>query len=184
MLDNLLRTKLSPRLEPWTGRILQGGLTANRLTLIAFALGLAASFAAGMQVYALAFVLILLNRFLAGMAGAVARQVGETRLGGYLSGMLDILFFGIFVFLFSLGASNTALAAAFLLLTYLAMACVGASEEKRIEGLVGKTEITLFMLLCCVFPGAFAALAAMFGLVCIVAAMLRVFAAVKMLRQN
>lgn len=195
MLDGLFRSPVNLILDTWAGRVRQGGMRANTLTLIAFLLGLIGCVAGAMQIYPLALLLILLNRFLTGLAGAVARQDGITALGSYLDILCDFVFFGSFVFFISLGASDTAIgASAFVLLSYLAMvtAYLGQTTftaranilDTPRGGLVEKTEMTLFLVISCLYPPAFAAFAILFGLMCLTTAALRMASAVRSMKAS
>lgn len=193
MLDGLIRKNAGPVLDRWAGRILQSGLTANKLTLIGCLFGFIACFCAAMQVYLLALLLILLNRLMAAMAGSVARITAITALGSYLDLVCDFFVFGAFAFFFSLGFTNTSLAAAFLIFSYLVMivAYLGqttfAARADILDlpqgGLVEKTEMTVFMLLCCLMPPLFAAFAPLFALLCWTAAVWRILTTIRLLKK-
>jgi hypothetical protein len=91
--------------------------------------------------------------------------------------------YGLFVFLFSLGQPQTGTAAAFLLLSYLIMmvAYLGQAALRARDnnlslpkgGLIGHSEIMIFMVACCVYPTAFPAFCALFGLLCLATAIIR-----------
>ncbi len=192
MLDTIFRASADTIMDKWATRVMQGGLSADKLTLFSLLLGLVAAFAASMQIYPLALLLILLHRFLSALGGAVARQAGITPLGSYLDIVSEFIVCGSFVFLFTLGALGTSLAAAFLLLSYLVMAAawlaqsVFMAREDRLAvprgGLVEKSEMTVFMVVCCAYPPAFAAFAALFGLLCFTTAAMRIGSAVRVLK--
>ena len=93
MLDSKLRPLIDPPLNA-IGRALAGlGVTANGLTFtgLAFGLGGAAAIAHGHIVAGLA--LVLANRLLDGLDGAVARVRGPTPLGGYFDIVADFAFY-------------------------------------------------------------------------------------------
>lgn len=192
MLDTIFRASAGTIMDRWASRVMQGGLSVNKLTLFSLLLGLIAAFAASMQIYPLALLLILLHRFLSALGGAVARQAGITPLGSYLDIVSEFIVCGSFAFLFTLGALGTSLAATFLLLSYLVMAVVWLAQpvfmarDDRLAmprgGLVEKGEMTVFMVVCCAYPPAFAAFAALFGLLCFTTAVLRVASAVRILK--
>lgn len=194
MLDGLLREKARAILDPIAARTTQGGLSANTLTLSGFVIGIAACFAAAMQLYPMALVLILLNRFFKGLAGAAARATMITPRGCYLDLVCDFLLFGGFVFFFALGDFDHLMASAFLLFAYLAMFVAWAGQavfdSRRIApampegGLVGQGEMTVFMVLCCALPAFFSAFAALFGLACFTGATIRITQSVKLFRNS
>ena len=93
MLDARLRPLIDPPLNA-AGRVLAGlGVTANGLTFTGLALGLAgaASIALGHIGWGLA--LIIANRLLDGLDGAVARVRGPSDLGGYFDIVADFAFY-------------------------------------------------------------------------------------------
>lgn len=193
MLDGFIRKQIDPVMNQWAAKVLQGGLSANGLTIIAFILGFIACFAAGMQIYPLALMLIILNRFLAGLAGTVARATGITALGSYLDVVCDFSIFAAFAFFFSLGLMKMAfLTAAILIFAYMMMAVAYLGQatftaranvlDAPKGGLVENTEITIFMIACCAYPPGFPAIAALFALLCWVTALIRIATAVRLLK--
>lgn len=194
MLDGLLREKTHAFFDPLAARTVQGGMTANTLTLSGFVIGLAACFAAAVQFYPMALVLILLNRFFKGLASAAARATAITPRGCYLDLVCDFVIFGGFAFFFALGDFNHLMASAFLLFAYLAMLAAWAGQalfdrERTAPatpagGLVGQAEVTIFMVLCCVLPAFFSAFAAVLGLACFTAAALRIAQSVRLFRNS
>lgn len=192
MLDGLLRPHIEPVLNSWAGRVVAGGLTPNKLTLIGFGFGIAAGFAVAMQIYLLGLLLILLNRFFDGLAGAAAKSNGITPLGSYLDIICDFLVMASFVFLFSLGVSSSSLAAAFVIFSYLSMAVAYLAfttfwtRDNLLAtprgGLVENTEVILFMIVCCIYPAGFPAVGAIFGLLCFTTAAMRVATSIPKLR--
>lgn len=193
MLDGLLRERTRMFFDPLAARTVRGGLSANTLTLSGFAIGIAACFAAAVQFYPMALVLILLNRFFKGLANAAARATVITPRGCYLDLVCDFLIFGGFVFFFALGDFSHLMASAFLLFAYLAMIAAWAGQAifdggragpaTPEGGLVGQGEMTIFMVLCCALPAFFSAFAALFGLACFVAAAIRITQSLKIFRK-
>ena len=200
MLDPLMRRVIDPPLESAGRWLARSGLTANAVTWLGFAIGLAAIAALAFQLYGLALVLILLNRMADGLDGAVARQRGTTDLGGYLDIVFDFLFYSGVVFGFALGRPEDALAAAFLIFSFvgtgssfLAYAILAAKRglttdirgRKSLYYLGGLTEgsetIALFVAIC-LFPGAFPWLATAFGLLCWLTTAGRITAAIQTFR--
>jgi len=189
MIDTLLRSRVLPLIDGVAAKTEQSGFTANKLTLIAFAFGLAGCFAVGMQIYALGLILLLLNRFIDGLADSIARKNGPTELGTILDVLCDYLVFAGFAFLFALSSSGTILASTLLIFSYLAMgmaymAHAWVMAKKNIGGLptcdiVENGEMILFIVLCCVLPTYFAGFAVVFALMCWTTAILRFREAVK-----
>ncbi len=192
MIDRIARPHLLPIIDNMAVRTAQGGFTANRLTLIAFAFGLAGCFAVGMQQYALGLLLLMINRAMDGLAGSVARHNGPTEFGTILDALCDYLVFAGFAFFFALSATETILATTVLLFSYLAMgmayfAHAWVMAKKNIAGLpsgglVENGEMIVFIVLCCILPAYYAAFAAVFALLCWTTAILRFIAAAKSAR--
>lgn len=189
MIDMLLRPHLLPLIDTAAAKVAQGGLSANKLTLIAFGFGLAGCFAVGMQLYPLGLLLLMLNRFLDALAGSIARQGGVTEFGTILDLLCDYLVFAGFAFLFSLSAMETMMASTFLIFSFLAMGMAYLAHAWALArkndpgmphgGLVENGEMIVFIALSCILPAYYAAFAAVFALLCWVTAGLRLKAALK-----
>lgn len=192
MIDTIARARVLPLIDSMAVRVLQSGLTANKLTLIAFALGLAGCFTVGMQSYALGLALLLAGRFVDGLAGSVARTNGITEKGTVLDVLCDYIIFGAFAFLFSLSMTSTMLASTLLIFSYLAMGMAYLAHawvlaKKNINemphgGIVENGEMILFLCASCLFPLYYAAFAALFALLCWTTAILRFIAILKTLK--
>jgi len=185
MLDSLIRPKIEPFLDRMAGEVAKQGLSANHVTLIGFCTGMAGCVAAGFHGYLAALLLILVGRLCDGLDGAVARQQGRVSdFGGFADIVADFILYAGFVFFFALGAPHHTLAAAFLLFSYMGTASTflaysiiagkrgmetsrnGEKSFFHASGLVEGSETIAFMVLCCLFPDAFSALAVLFGLLC------------------
>jgi phosphatidylglycerophosphate synthase len=192
MIDSFLRPHVLPFMDSIAAKTVQGGLSANKLTLIAYMIGMIGCFAVAMQAYPFGLVLLLLNRFIDGLAESAARQNGITEFGTILDTLCDYLVFAGFAFFFSLSAMETILASAFLILSYLAMGMAYMAHawvlaKKNIPdmphgGIVGNSEMIIFISLCCLYPPLYAGFAAVFALLCWTTAALRFLAAVKTIR--
>ncbi len=93
MFDARLRPLIDPPLNAMGRRIAARGISANGLTIIGLAIGLGGAVAVGCQAWGIGLGLILLNRLLDGLDGAVARATGPTDLGGYLDIVADFAFY-------------------------------------------------------------------------------------------
>lgn len=69
------------------------GVTANQLTFVGLVLGLAGAVAIGFGAIGWGLALILANRLLDGLDGAVARARGPSDLGGYCDIVADFAFY-------------------------------------------------------------------------------------------
>src|SRR5262249_51016522 len=119
MLDARLRALIDPPLDVLGSGLARLGGDANAVTLAGFALGVAAWLALAVRLSDWALVLTLANRLLDGLDGAVARRSGVTDLGGYLDIVCDFLFYSGVVFFFAVGRPDQALAAAFLIFSFV-----------------------------------------------------------------
>jgi phosphatidylglycerophosphate synthase len=200
VLDARARRLIDPPLDRLGGALARAGVGADALTLAGFALGMLAVAALAFDAYGAALALILANRLLDGLDGAVARHAGPSDLGGYLDVTCDFVFYSGVVFGFALGDPGRALPAAFLIFSFvgtgtsfLAFAAVaarrGLSTEARgrkslyyLGGLTEGTETILLFVALCLFPGAFAWLAWGFGALCWLTTAARVGAALRAFR--
>jgi phosphatidylglycerophosphate synthase len=191
MLDSLIRPRLSPVMDKVAVKVSQSGLTANQLTLIGFAFGFIGCFLIGLQLYAIALVLILIALLFDGLDGAVARASAQTELGIFLDMITGVILFAAFPFFFMLSAPEHSMAAGVLLFAMLVMGMINLSYDffamkknaaPAKGGLVELTEITLFMILCCLWPVGFSGIAAMFALMCLVTGLMRFVAIIKLLK--
>lgn len=174
MFDLLLRALKDRLLEPLARR-LGPGVAPDLVTLLAFAVGLAAAGCAWRRAYAPALALWALNRLLDGLDGTLARVHGrQTDFGGYLDILLD---FGVYAAVptgLALGRGDRpALVAALVLLgsffvnaaSWMYLAAVlerrGAGAAQRGElttvtmppGLVAGTETVVLYTLFLLVPG-------------------------------
>jgi phosphatidylglycerophosphate synthase len=185
MLDPLLRRLIDPPLERAGAWLAGRGLTANQATLAGLAIGLTTVPLLAGGLYTTALLVVLLNRLLDGLDGAIARQGELTPFGGYLDIVCDIAFYAAVPLGFALAAPGNAVWAAVLLASFM---CTGASFLGRAimaaqqqeddggargrksffhsAGLIEGSETVLAFVLFCLFPASFPWLAAMFALLC------------------
>ena len=185
MLDSRLRPLIDPPLNA-VGRGLAGlGVTANALTFSGLALGLGAAVAIAFGHLTLGLALILANRLLDGLDGAVARVRGPTLLGGYFDIVADFAFyvsiplgFGILAAEYTLPA--LVLVASFVLtgVSFLAFAVIAAERGETTEahgkksffystGLAEGTETIAVFIAMCLLPGWFAPIAYAYAGLCV-----------------
>lgn len=196
MFDAAARKLIDPPLDAIGRRVAVLGIGADVVTLIGLALGLFAALliALGQPLWALGP--LLASRIADGLDGAVARATRKTDFGGYLDIACDFLFYGLVPLAFVLldpaanGLPGAFLLAAFYFngtsfLGYAILAekhgidtsAQGAKSLYFSNGLLEGTETILFFVLLCLFPGAFAPLAWVFGTLCFLTATLRLLAA-------
>lgn len=200
MLDGRLRKLIDPPLDRAGAALARLGWSANAITVAGFLFGVGAWAALAFAAYPAALGLILANRLMDGLDGAVARHRGPTDLGGYLDILLDFLFYAGVPFFFAVGRPEHALPAAFLVFSFvgtgssfLAFAVVAAKRgltteargRKSIYYLGGLTEgaetIGLFVLIC-LAPEWFGILAWAFGGLCWVTTATRIAQGVEAFR--
>ncbi|MBB3064157.1 CDP-alcohol phosphatidyltransferase family protein [Limibacillus halophilus] len=200
MLDRILRPWVEPPLQRMARVTARLGVTANAVTLFGFLVGLLAIPTIANELYLIGLFFILANRVLDGLDGAVARIIGPSDLGGFLDIVLDFIFYAAVVFAFGLARPDDALAAAFLILSFvgtgssfLAYAVFAAKRGMSTEiggskslfylgGLTEGSETILLFVIFCLFPDSFATVALIFGAACWITSVSRILAAVRTFR--
>ena len=198
MLDGAARKLIGPGLDRLGEGLARRGVTADRVTYLGFALGVAAAGAIAARLYLVGLVLILASRLCDGLDGAVARATQKSDRGGFLDIVLDFAFYGMIPLGFVIAEpESNAVAGATLLFSFyvngasfLAYAIMaekrGLATEARGEkslyftsGLAEATETILVFVLFCVVPGHFAVIAYVFAALTLVTAAARIFLAIK-----
>jgi len=188
-----MRPLIDPPLTVLGRTLAAWGVTANGLTLGAFAIGMLALPALAFEWWTAALVLILANRVLDGLDGAVARATRPTDLGGYLDIVCDFIFYaGVPVGFALADPTANALPAAILIAsfvgtgsTFLAHAILaerhglttraqGRKSLYYMSGLMEGTETIAFFVAFCLWPTAFPVLAWIMAGLCAASAMGRV----------
>jgi phosphatidylglycerophosphate synthase len=150
MLDRLMRRLLDPALDR-AGRVLGArGVSADSLTFAGLGAGLAAALCVALRLDIAALILLVGNRVLDGLDGAVARATTRTDRGGFLDIVLDFAFYGAVPLAFALrDAGPNAVPAAVLLLafhvngaSFLAFAAVAA--KRSLENTVWRDKSIYF----------------------------------------
>ncbi len=178
MLDARLRSLIDQPLNHAGRWLARRGIGADGLTLTGFALGLLALPALALGWYGPALALIIVNRLLDGLDGAVARATRRTDWGGYLDIVCDFVFYGAVPVGFALAdpAAN-ALPAAVLIASFIATgstflahailaerhglstAAQGRKSLFYMSGLMEGAETIAFFIAFCLWPAWFAPLA-------------------------
>lgn len=185
MLDAKLRPLIDPPLNA-IGRALAGvGVTANGLTFTGLALGLGGAAVIAHGHIAAGLTLILANRLLDGLDGAVARARGPTPLGGYFDIVADFAFYVSIPLGFGvLDPANTlpalVLVASFVLtgVSFLAFAVIAAERGVSTQahgkksffystGLAEGTETIAVFVAMCLWPEYFAYIAYGYAALCV-----------------
>ena len=195
MFDRAARRRLDPLLDRWAEACVARGISANAVTVAGFSLGLVAMLLVATGHDLLGLILLLANRVADGLDGAIARRTRPTERGGYLDIVLDFIVYSGLPFAFALGHPEHAVAAAFLIFSFvgtgtsfLAFAIFkrGAPTLGKafhyLGGLTEGTETIAFFVLVLLFPGVFGVAAVIFGLLCWLTTAGRIAAAVRALR--
>ena len=195
MFDAQLRPLIDRLLNPIGRGLVALGMTANQVTMIGAAFGLIAAgcVAAGLFYPALWFVIA--NRVIDGLDGAVARASRSSDFGGYLDIVSDFIFYSAIPMAFSVARPETALAAAFLIFSFIGTATSflgfailaekhqvttkirGKKAFYYLGGLTEGTETILLFLAMLVWPDYFSLMAIVFGILCWVTTGTRIYAA-------
>lgn len=194
MLDRFTIAWLRPSLESTALWLHRRGVTADAMTIAAFAVGMSGIGAIACGWPGVGLALILLNRLGDGLDGPLARIGGATDAGGFLDIVLDFLFYSGVIFAFALADPGAnALAAAALILSFVGtgssfLAYAIMAERRRLVnivyphkgfyylgGLTEGTETILFFVVICLFPSFFPFLAALFTLLCLLTTVARIW---------
>lgn len=193
MLDPVLRRWIDPTLDRTGASLAARGASANLLSLTGLAIGLSAVPLLAFGQYGAALVVILLNRLLDGVDGAVARHSQTTAFGGYLDIVCDMAFYAAVPLGFALAQPENAVWAALLLASFVctcasflgrAVLAAGRGEPDQgargpksffhAAGLMEGTETIVAFVLFCLLPGAFPWLAGAVSALCFWTAAARV----------
>ncbi|MDA7561515.1 CDP-alcohol phosphatidyltransferase family protein [Alphaproteobacteria bacterium] len=195
MFDAQLRPLIDRLLNPIGRGLVALGMTANQVTMIGAAFGLIAAgcVAAGLFYPALWFVIA--NRVIDGLDGAVARASRSSDFGGYLDIVSDFIFYSAIPMAFAVARPETALAAAFLIFSFIGTATSflgfailaekhqvttqirGKKAFYYLGGLTEGTETILLFLAMLVWPDYFSLMAIVFGILCWVTTGTSIYAA-------
>jgi len=196
MPDALLRRIIDPPSAALASRISRWSVSATGLLVIGFGsgIGAVACIAAHKPLAGLGF--IALKQVLAGVAEPLARMTGGSPLAAFLGVVFDFLIRGSISLAFALADPSRALAAAFLILSFvgtgislLAAAVFDPSAGMREEkspllpsGLIESATVYVAFALACVVPACFSAVAYGLGVACFVVAGTRVASTIERLK--
>lgn len=185
MLDSWGNAKVKPILHVIARALTSWHIRPNQVTVLAFIVGLCAVTAIAMQHYLVGLGLILANRVLDGLDGALARIQGITDLGGFLDITFDFIFYALVVVGFAIAnPEQNALSAAILIASFmstgscfLAFAVMAAKQKMTntayqhkslyyLGGIIEGAETTLFFIAMSIMPQFFVEIAALFTTLC------------------
>lgn len=186
MFDARLRPLIDPPLNAAGRRLAARGIGADAVTLTGMFAGLAAAAAIADGLYLTGLALILVNRLLDGLDGAVARAKGMTDFGGYLDIVADFVFYVAIPVGFAVAAPGNLLAALLLVAafaltgtSFLAYATLAAKRGVETAahgrksffystGLAEGTETIACFVLMCLMPQHFVPIAAIYAALCLI----------------
>lgn len=185
MLDKWALKVIKPAIGKTAAMLNRFHITANQVTIFGFLLGMGAIPALWKHYYGLALGLIILNRMMDGIDGAIARLNKPSDAGGFLDICLDFLFYSGVVWGFMLAdPQKNGFAAATLIYSFvgtgtsfLAFAILAAKRKISsidypqksfyyLGGLTEGTETIVALCLFCLFPEHFPQLALIFAAMC------------------
>jgi phosphatidylglycerophosphate synthase len=201
MLDGMARRVFGPGLDRFGRTLARQGVSADQVTLLGFALGLAAAGAIAATFYLSGLAFILVSRLCDGLDGAVARATATSDRGGFLDIVLDFAFYGLIPLGFVIAdPARNAVAGATLLFSFyvngasfLAYAIMAERRGLRAHhrgkkslyftsGLAEASETILVFLLFCIFPAVFSSIAYVFAGLTLVTAVTRILLAMREFR--
>jgi phosphatidylglycerophosphate synthase len=177
VFDAKLRPLIDPPLNALGGALARAGIGANAVTLAGLVPAIGAGLAIAHQHYGIALALVVLNRLLDGLDGAVARVRGPSDLGGYLDIVADYVFYLAVPLGFGFAASANTLPALVLVasftltaVSFLAFAALAATRGQETSahgtkslfystGLAEGAETIAVFVAMCLWPAAFPAIA-------------------------
>jgi phosphatidylglycerophosphate synthase len=201
MLDGAVRRLIEPGLDRLGSALARRGVSADQVTVLGFAIGVAAAGAIATKLYLPGLALILASRLCDGLDGAVARATAKTDRGGFLDIVLDFAFYGIIPLAFVIAEPATnAVAGAVLLASFyvngssfLAYAVMAEKRKLQTEargekslyftsGLAEATETILVFCVMCLFPESFVIIAYVFAAMALATAGARIALAMRVFR--
>ena len=195
MFDAQLRPLTDRLLNPIGRGLVTLGFTANQVTMIGAAFGLIAAGCAATGLFNLALWFVIANRVIDGLDGAVARASRSSDFGGYLDIVSDFILYSAIPLAFAVARPETALAAAFLIFSFIGTATSflgfailaekhhvttqirGKKAFYYLGGLTEGTETILLFIAILVWPDYFSVMAIIFGILCWVTTCTRIYAA-------
>jgi phosphatidylglycerophosphate synthase len=185
MFDAKLRPLIDPPLNAVGGVLARAGVGANVVTLAGLMPAIGAGLAAAQHHFLLALALILFNRLLDGLDGAVARVRGPSDWGGYLDILADYVFYLAVPLGFAFAGAGNAVPALLLVasftltaVSFLVFAALAAKrgQETRVHGAKsffystglaeGAETIAVFVAMC-LWPAAFPQIALGYTALCL-----------------
>ncbi len=173
MLDRFFGPLISSATNKFYAALSSAGIDFQKYIISAVVTAGTGCFLAGMQLYYVGLIFLLISRI--ACAGAVLDAATSKRF--FTTAVIDILTLSAFAFFFALGQMQSSTAAAFLILS---LGVVGLARAGQIflnvsqRHFTGQAETLLFLFACCLYPQGFAAIAALFGILWLVGGILQI----------
>ena len=185
MFDSRLRPLIDPTLNRLGAALADVGVTANQITVAGAVIGALAGISIALGHPLIGLALILANRLLDGLDGAVARATRPTDVGGYLDIVCDYVFYLAIPLGFGFAAPQNlpyalVLVATFTLTAVSFLAYATLATKRGIEttshgvksffystGLAEGAETILAFVLMCLLPSWFPLIATVFATLCV-----------------
>ncbi len=185
MFDARLRPLIDPPLNAMGRALARLGISANAVTIAGLIPALAAAVFIAHHHYLAALGMILLNRLIDGLDGAVARASGLTDFGGYLDTLADYVFYVTVPVGFGFAAKDNSIAAMLLIASFtltgasfLVFAAIAAKRGEETAkhgaksifystGLAEGAETIAVFIAMCLWPAQFPAIAIGFAVLCL-----------------
>lgn len=202
MFDARLRPLIDPPLNAAGRGLARAGITADGLTLAGMVIGLAAATVIALGYFGIGLALILANRLLDGLDGAVARATRMTDFGGYFDIVGDFVFYASIPVGFAIADPANQLPSVVLLgsfaltgTSFLAYAVIAAKRGVETQahgrksffyntGLAEGTETIIAFVLMALFPQQFPLIAWVYASLCAVTVLQRTISAWKVFGQH
>ena len=193
MIDKQIRRLIDTPLTRLAKVMIRLGLDADKVTFIGFAIGVLAGIAIMFGQMEAGMALILLSRLCDGLDGTIARLQEPTDRGAFLDISLDFLFYSFIPLSFAVQDSANALAAAFLIFSFIGtgtsfLSYAAIAEKSGIDseakgqkgiyylgGLTEGTETIIFLCICCYWPHHFIIVATIFACLCLITTAIRLY---------
>lgn len=202
----MLDKHIVPRIKPFLGvcavPLHRANISADQVTIVGFILGMLCIPAVATGHPLLALICLLANRVADGLDGELARLGSPSDAGSFLDITLDFIFYAAFPLGFALyDPLQNAIPAVFLIASFVgtgASFLAFASHAKKhsivspdfaykglyyLDGLAEGTETIICFVLMCLLPAKFATLAWLFGGICVLTTINRVYCGYQTLKK-
>ena len=182
MFDIWLRHQIDPALDRVAAGFAKRGFSANQITCAGAVVGVTAAVSIAHGQWLAALALVVANRVLDGLDGAIARHTKPTAWGGYLDSLADHVFYVAVPLGFAWAAPDNVWPALLLVSSFtltavslLALAAILAGRDMGhaqksftyTTGFMEGGETIAAFILMCLFPSQFPLLATVFATLCL-----------------